>query len=167
MSTIGYVAIGVAISVAALVIAQMVTLRRSVEDLRQLVGEQAEELAALREQTVPLLADTRSALRKADRENRKADALLDAATALTGTADAASRLAYRAVTTPFVKVAAFASGTKRAAKEIVSPTPIVPTSTRRLKSGKNRKAADRKQIEVVSSERFKDADREAKNDRLR
>lgn len=167
MSTMGYVAIGVTIGFVALVVGQMVALRRSVEGLRRLVAEQADELAALREQTVPLLADTRSALRKADRENRKADALLDAATSLTGTADAASRLAYRAVTNPFVKVAAFASGTKRAAKEIVSPTPIVPTSTPRLKSVKNRKAADRKQIEVVSSQRIKDGDREAKKDRLR
>ncbi len=151
MSVIGYVAVGMGVVVVALVV-QVASLRRSVHKLSELLAEQAAELAELRKQTVPLLADTRSALRKADRENRKADALLDVAASLTGTADAASRLAYRAVTNPIVKVAAFASGTKRAAKELVRPTRT--QSRRRFASARPaRSVRKQKALEVESRQR--------------
>lgn len=151
MSVFERVAIGLGVVAVVALAAQVASLRRAVRKLSAAVEDQGVELADLRQQTVPLLADTRSALRKADRDNRKADALLDVATSLTGTADAASRLAYRAVTNPIVKVAAFATGTKRAAKEMASPTP--PPDRRRFSSARSGSIRRQKAIEVESTQR--------------
>ena len=72
----------------------------------------------LRAHTVPLLADTRSALRRAEGANRKADALIDAAASLTTTADNAARLATKVVSNPFVKVVAFFTGVGRGVRRL-------------------------------------------------
>ena len=95
---------------AVLVVGLALALRALLRTVRDL----ASGLADLRAQTLPLLADTRSALRKAEGANRKVDVLLETAASLTGTADAASKLAYNVVTNPLVKVLAWLTGGRRA-----------------------------------------------------
>ncbi len=81
------------------------------------------EIEALRGQTVPLLADTRAALRRAEATNIRADDLITAATSLTTTADAAGRLAYGVATAPVVKAAAFTTGVGRGLAHLVGRAP--------------------------------------------
>ena len=101
-----------------LVVVLALTVRALLATVRELAGG----LADLRVQTLPLLADTRSALRKAEGANRKADVLLETAASLTGTADAASKLAFNAVTNPFVKFLAFVTGGRRALARLAKAT---------------------------------------------
>jgi type II secretory pathway pseudopilin PulG len=152
---IAFAAAAFVVSVAALLVV-LVRSSRSDERMRELervVAEQAEELADLRSDALSQYLDTRSALQRAERDNRKADALLGAAASLTGTADAASKLAYRAVTNPFVKIAAAVTGTKQAAKELTAPKPAPIKSKRGRAVGRldgRRKSA--RMIEVSSRE---------------
>jgi hypothetical protein len=147
----------IALGAAALfvaIVALLMSLRRAsvvnarMAELERLVAEQAEELADLRSDALSQYLDTRSALQRAERDNRKADALLGAAASLTGTADAASKLAYRAVTNPFVKIAAAVTGTKQAAKELTAPKPPPVKGTRSVGRRKSQRM-----IEVSSRER--------------
>lgn len=152
MSALAVVATVVGVFVAVGLLTSLMLTRRALAAVRSELAEVRDSLADLREQTLPLLADTRSALRKADRDNRKADALLSAATSLTGTADAASKLAYRAVTNPFVRAAALVTGTKRAAKEFATPSSEARTRPNRtvVRVGERRKSV--RAIDVRSSE---------------
>ncbi len=123
----------------------VIVLFRRLNEVSASMDSLADEVDSLRKQTIPLLADTRSALRRADSANRKSDALLEVATSLTATADSATKLAFRLVTNPVVKVVAFFTGTTRAAKrlaEITSPTPqngrvlsARPTTRRPIRAG--------------------------------
>ena len=118
MNVLVWLLLGLAVALAIVLGVTLVLLRRLARDLSSV----AAGLADLSRKTLPLLADTRSALRKADGANRKTDALLDVATSLTGTADSASRLAYKVVSNPLVKVLAFFTGTRRAAKRLADAT---------------------------------------------
>jgi type II secretory pathway pseudopilin PulG len=142
------VALFIAIVAVVVSVLRMSSATSRLAALERLVAEQAEELADLRSDALSQYLDTRSALQRAERDNRKADALLGAAASLTGTADAASKLAYRAVTNPFVKIAAAVTGTKQAAKELTAPK---PRSVRGTRSVGRRKS--QRMIEVSSSER--------------
>ena len=112
----------------ALIVAAMgtvifvVVMAFAVRFLMKTVRDLSSGLADLRSQTLPLLADTRSALRKAEGANRKADVLLETAASLTGTADAASKLAYNAITNPFVKILAWFTGSRRALARLAKAT---------------------------------------------
>lgn len=120
-----YLVVGLVVA-CALLAGLVVMLFRRLNELSASIDAMSDEVESLRTQTIPLLADTRSALRRADSANRKSDALLEVATSLTATADSATKLAFRLVTNPVVKVVAFFTGTTRAAKrlaEITSPTP--------------------------------------------
>ena len=103
-------------------LAMVVVLARMIRRLAQSVHELSARLDGLRQQTLPLLADTRSALRRAEGVNRRADALIDTATSITGTVDAATRLAYSVVSNPLVRVLSFFTGTRRAAKRLRGAT---------------------------------------------
>ena len=118
MNVLVWLLLGLAVALAIVLGVTLVLLRRLARDLSSV----AAGLADLSRKTLPLLADTRSALRKADGANRKTDALLDVATSLTSTADSASRLAYKVVSNPLVKVLAFFTGTRRAAKRLADVT---------------------------------------------
>lgn len=122
----------------------VVSLKRVVRDLQ--VG-----LDDLRRETIPLLDETRSALSRAGTDERKTEALLDAATSLTGTADAATRFAYRMVTNPFVKVLAFFTGTKRAVSALGDRTAPGGRIDRQLRA-REAVVARRKAIRVESAE---------------
>ena len=118
MSVLVWVLLGLVVVLGGTICALIIMVRRLAADLSSVVNG----LADLSRRTLPLLADTRSALRKADGANRRTDALLDVATSLTGTADSASRLAYKVVSNPLVKVLAFFTGTQRAAKRLADAT---------------------------------------------
>lgn len=107
---------------AVVLLAVVVTLALVIRRLIRSVRELATGLDGLRQQTLPLLADTRSALRKSEGVNRRADQLIDTATSITGTVDAATRLAYSVVSNPLVRVLSFFTGTRHAAKRLRSVT---------------------------------------------
>ena len=122
----------------AVLLLGLVVIVAAVRSVSRLVRDLASGLEDLRRQTVPLLADTRAALRKEQGANRKLDALIESAESLTGTADSASRLAHRMLTNPFVKIAAFVTGTKRAAQRLRKATEpkLKPNPDRKGRSGR-------------------------------
>lgn len=131
MNVVVWILVGVVAVLAGTICALIIMVRRLATELSSVAGG----LADLSRQTLPLLADTRSALRKADGANRKTDALLDVATSLTGTADSASRLAYKVVSNPLVKVLAFFTGTRRAAKRLADVTAPGGRTAKRIERG--------------------------------
>lgn len=87
-----------------------------------LMSDQLADAAAaveeLRGHTLPLLADTRSALRRAEEDKVTARALIESATRVTERVDRAGAFAQRMISTLAVKVAAFLSGSGRAAHRL-------------------------------------------------
>ncbi|MBM3675768.1 MAG: hypothetical protein FJW88_12650 [Actinobacteria bacterium] len=69
---------------------------------------------ALREESTALAAGMRSALRDAEGEVDRVDALLTTAESVGGRIDTASRIVSKTVTNPVVKVLALGTGTKKA-----------------------------------------------------
>lgn len=104
------VSVGVAVAVAVLVWA-VASLARAARQLRAAAARLDAEAAALVAELRVVVADT-------DAEVDRLDALLSSAESITGTVDAASKLAYRAVANPVIKTMALASGTSRAAKHL-------------------------------------------------
>jgi hypothetical protein len=104
------VSIGVAVAVAALVWAVGSLLRAA-----RRLGRAADQLD---EQAALLVEELRATVARTDLEVDRLDAVLSSAESITGTVDAASKLAYRAVSNPVVKTMAFATGTSRAAKRL-------------------------------------------------
>ncbi len=139
------------ITFAVIVVLVLVVVLVVVATMRRLVRDLQSGLDDLRRETLPLLDETRTALSKASIEDRRADALIDAATSLTGTADAASRFAYRMVTNPFVKVIAFLTGTRRAVKALGDTTTPGGRADRHLQA-KRRDLARRGAIPTPSVE---------------
>jgi len=72
----------------------------------------------LRRESVSLLTEMRSAVGLANRDLERADSLLGTAESVTATADSASRLAYLTLSNPVVKVLAFGSGARKAARHL-------------------------------------------------
>jgi hypothetical protein len=110
----GWIALGFAV----VVVVAIAVMYRAVRVLGGAVDELVVGLENLRQETIPALQETRSSLKRVEGANIKADALLDVASSLTGTADSATKLAYRVVSNPFVKVLAFFTGTRRAASRL-------------------------------------------------
>jgi hypothetical protein len=75
----------------------------------------------------PLMADTRSALRKAESRTMRADDLVSTATSLTNRADAASKFAYSVATNPVVRVLAFGRGLRRGISSLTTSKPTTNT----------------------------------------
>ncbi len=96
----------------------LLVLLRAVRVLGLAIDHVTVQVSELREQTLPALAEARRSLKNVEGQAAKADALLDVAASITSTADNASKLAYRVVTNPVVKVLAFFSGTRRAASRL-------------------------------------------------
>ena len=127
MSTLGWVLLvgGVLVSMVAIALTlTVIWIVRGVRDLGDGLSDLEEELHLLRNQTLPMLDDARVALRKSENANAKVETLVKTAESLTGTVDSASRLAYRLLSNPLVKLLAFFSGTRRALsrlREITEP----------------------------------------------
>ena len=123
----------------------LVLLVMAVRSIGRLARDIAIGLDELRRETIPLLADTRAALRAEQGANRKVAALLDTAESLTGTVDSASRLARRILTSPFVKVIAFFTGTKRAAQRLrEAADPSGPSGGRWIRARRRARAQARR-----------------------
>jgi hypothetical protein len=92
-------------------VAMIVRLDRTTRDLRTAASEfRRESGAALRE--------LREAVREAEYELDRVDALVSGAERVTGRVDAASALADRVITSPVVKAMAAGTGTRRAVQKL-------------------------------------------------
>jgi len=99
-----------AVSLAILVVGVLLCLGamlRTMAELRRTVEQ-------FRHSAVPLLGEVQTVVRQASYELGKVDSVLDRADSIAGTVDSASRLSYRAFSTPLIKVMAFATGSVRA-----------------------------------------------------
>lgn len=85
----------------ASIIRAMTVFRKSVDEITR--------------QTLPLISDTHTAVKRADADLRKVDGILDTADSISSTVDTASRLAYTAFASPLLKLLALGSGAARAA----------------------------------------------------
>ena len=151
MSWLGWVAVAIFVALALVV----VVLYKAVRVLGRTVDELVIGLDHVRSQTLPLLQETRSALKRSEGSANKADALLDVATSLTSTADSATRLAYRVVTNPAVKLLAWFTGTKTAASRLrmaVEPDGPVVKRIQRADESVKRSKRRRNSIETKSEE---------------
>ena len=151
MSWLGWVAFAIFVVLALVVL----VLYKAVRVLGRTVDELVVGLDHMRSQTLPLLQETRSALKRSEGSVNKADALLDVATSLTTTADSATRLAYRVVTNPFVKILSWITGTKAAASRLrmaVEPDGPVVKRIQRADDSVKRTKRRRNSIETNSEE---------------
>jgi hypothetical protein len=89
----------------------IVRLDRAARDLRAAVED-------FRADAEPALEELRVAVRAADFELDRVDAIVSGAEKVTGRVDAASDLAYRTFTSPVVKALAVGSGTRRAVQRL-------------------------------------------------
>jgi hypothetical protein len=121
--------VGAQVCIAALVVlvVMIVRLDRAVADVRAANDE-------FRAEAEPLLAELREAVRAADYELDRIDAIVSGAERVTGRVDAASDLAYRTFTSPVVKALAVGTGTKRAVQRLKGGEP--PPRTRAAKKGR-------------------------------
>lgn len=118
MSAVAWTLCVLGAAAAVVVLATVVVLARRVMSLERAVLETGADLARLREEAGPLLAETRAALRRAESANRRTDALLDTATSVTETVDAATKLAHRVVGSPVVKLMSWGTGARRAVRRL-------------------------------------------------
>lgn len=106
------IAIAVSMAAGGLVVV-LVMLARTLRAVRAtLIELQGETLAAVR--------DMHDAVRLAAGDLDRVDTLLATAESVTGTVDSASRLAYRAVSSPVVKTIAIGAGARKAVRRIRS-----------------------------------------------
>jgi hypothetical protein len=122
MSTVAWVVIA-ALAVVVLVLSVVV---RSLVGRLTVTQAQVADLELTIASFGPLLADTRSALRKAESRNVRADDLVHVATSITTTADAASKFAYNVATNPIVRVLAWSRGLRRGAAALKAPSNVPP-----------------------------------------
>lgn len=119
MSTSEWVAvIGVQVCLVALVVLVVMILR-----LDRAVREVRDAATGFREEAEPLLEELREAVRAADYELDRIDAIVSGAERVTDRVDAASDLAYRTFTNPVVKAMAVGTGTKRAVQRLAGGEP--------------------------------------------
>jgi predicted PurR-regulated permease PerM len=148
MSWLGWVAVAIFFVLAVVVL----VLYKAVQVLGRTVDELVLGLDHMRSQTLPLLQETRSALKRSEGSVNKADALLDVATSLTSTADSATRLAYRVVTNPFVKVLSWFTGTKAAASRLrMAVEPDGPVVKRIQRADESVKRTKRRRTSIETS----------------
>jgi uncharacterized protein YoxC len=107
-------AVVASVSLAVLVVGVLLSMGamlRTMAEVRRAVAD-------FRHSAVPLLTDLHVAVRQANSELGKVDTILDRADSIAGTVDSASRLSYRAVSTPLIKTMAFATGSARALRAL-------------------------------------------------
>ena len=97
-------------------VVMIVRLDRAAHDLRGAAAD-------FRADAEPALEELRAAVRAADFELDRVDAILSGAEKVTGRVDAASDLAYRTFTNPVVKALAVGTGTRRAVQRLKGDPP--------------------------------------------
>ena len=110
--------IGAQVCLVALVVlvVMIVRLDRATRELRGAASD-------FRRESAPLLDELRQAIRDADYELDRVDAIVSSAETVAGRVDAASDLAYRTFTSPVVKALAVGTGTKRAVQRLRGDPP--------------------------------------------
>lgn len=99
------------VSAVALLGLGLVTLRRTLTAL----GDGIDELRA---EMLPAVAELRHSVERVDRELERLDGVVESVRSVSGTVDAASRLAYQAFSTPVIKAMALGAGTAKAARSL-------------------------------------------------
>jgi hypothetical protein len=119
------VAAGVAATTSVVLIGVVVVLGRRVKELGRTVED-------LRGETVPLVRDARVVVDQAATEMARVGDVLDSTEAVSATVDSASRLAYRALANPVVKLLAYGTGMGSALRRFFGRSPA--TEPRRVTS---------------------------------
>jgi len=107
-------AVAVAVAAAIAVVGLLFTLGAAIRTLGAIKGA----VDDTRRVAIPLLTDLHSAVRKADADLGRMEAVLETAESISGTVDSASRLAYTAFSNPVVKMMALGSGMGRAFRRL-------------------------------------------------
>jgi len=130
-------AVAAATTAAALVFV-VVALRRQVRDLRRAVDD-------LTRETVPLVRDARVVVDQAATEMVRVGDVLESTEAVSATVDSASRLAYRTLANPAVKLVAYTTGVGTAFRRLFSRRPADARRPRPVVNGarQDRTGADR------------------------
>ena len=124
------VALTVLVAVGAgATIAMLVSLRATLVELRA-------SLEALHTDTLPMVEELRDAVTTTSAHVERVDRLITAAESVEAHVDAASRLAYRTISSPVVKTVAFGSGVKKATQRLrggrqQDAVPVEPRGRRR------------------------------------
>jgi hypothetical protein len=127
MSTSDALAVATAVIVAVFVGALAMALVSVTHTLRVL----RDTVDALRDETIPLLAEVRDAASHASDEVERVDRLVTSAERLEGAVDGAGRLAYRTLASPVVKAMAIGTGVSRAAHRMREGEPKQPAKAER------------------------------------
>ena len=89
----------------------LVTLNRTMRTMREAVEQ-------LRRETLPVVAEMRDTVQRANVDLERVDTVLHSAESIGATLDSGSRLLYLAFSNPLIKVLAVGAGTARAAKRL-------------------------------------------------
>lgn len=114
MSAVDLAAVIVTIASASavvLLVLGLLALRHTLAALRVGIDE-------LRSETLPVVADLRFSVEALGREVERLDGVVESVRSVSGTVDAASRLAYQAFSTPVIKAMALGAGTAKAARSL-------------------------------------------------
>ena len=120
MSASDVIAVALSVVVAILagaVVAVLLGLRTSLRALN-------ESVVALREETLPLVAELRDAVDSTVHNVDRVDRLITAAEGIEAHVDSASRLAYRTISNPVVKTMAFSTGVRRSLQRLRGKAPV-------------------------------------------
>jgi hypothetical protein len=140
----------VAVLVAAIVAGTTsVVLIGVVIVLGRRVGELGRAVEDLRGETVPLVRDARVVVDQAATEMARVSDVLDSTEAVSATVDSASRLAYRALANPVVKVLAYGTGMGSALRRFFGRTPA--NESRRVTSIERHRSSARPRAEAPGS----------------
>ncbi len=89
----------------------LVTMRRTLAVLRAGIDE-------LRRETLPVVADLQASVDHVNRQLERIDDVVSSVRSVSGTVDAASRLAYITLANPVIKAVALGAGTAKAARSL-------------------------------------------------
>ena len=99
------------VAIVVLLAVLLVAVTRTLAEVRVSVEE-------VRRQALPLLDDASRTVATANAELVKVDELVDSASSISGTVDAASHLFYLAFSNPVIKAMALATGTAKAGRAL-------------------------------------------------
>ena len=116
MSVTAWLAATATVILAMLIGALLFALASVTRTLRELRAS----VESLRDESVALAGEMQEALRDAEGEIDRVDALLTAAEAVGGRIDTASKIVSKTVTNPVVKVLALGTGTRQAVRRMRS-----------------------------------------------
>lgn len=114
MSAVDLAAVIVSIaSVAGVVLLALglLTLRRTLATVQSGIDE-------LRRETVPVVVDLQASIDHVNRQLERIDDVVASVRSVSGTVDAASRLAYVTMANPVIKAVALGAGTAKAARSL-------------------------------------------------